>query len=109
MGYSSKKLVQRDEISGLHQHVDVPDGSHSVDELTKRAASRLEALAQAIAKDSDPADETTLDHPANGDALSRAPKPSDVSSKGGDRYGVSVSPGQQSAKRQTRDNAKVSR
>lgn len=102
------KTIARDSISGHHQHVDVQDGTHSVSELNKRTAERLEALKAAIAADSDKADETTLDHPAYGNALSRTPRPSDVG-KGGDRYGVSETPGEQSQKPAPRDNSKASR
>jgi hypothetical protein len=109
MGYKSK-TIQRDEISGHHQHVDISDGPHSVNEINARTEARLAALKAAIAADSDGPDETTLDHPAYGNSLSRQPKPSDYSSKGADHYGVSETPGKQEKTRAPRgDNSKVSR
>lgn len=104
----SSKTIARDSISGHHQHVDIADGTHSVSEINNRTAERLEALKAAIAADSDKAGETTLDHPAYGNALSLMPRPGD-DGKGGERCGVSVAPGEQSKKPAPRDNSKVSR
>jgi|SRR5215469_3295149 len=110
MGY--KKTISRDEISGLWQQNDVSDGTWSVDELTNRAADRQSALNKAIENDW-PANmtATTSDCEAEvyGNAGSRLPRPTDYSSKGQDRFGLSVSPGEQKAKKAPRDNSDVSR
>lgn len=114
MGYSKSKTVERDSISGLHQHVDggLKNGSVSVNELRSRMDSRQQSLNDAIRNDW-PKDmlSTTADveHATYGNAGSRLPRPSDVSSKGADRYGISVSPGNQVAKKAPRSDSKVSK
>jgi hypothetical protein len=112
MGYSSKKTIQRNEISGLFEHNDVPDGSHSVNELRARADARQQALSDAHKADwpeNMNATDANVEHPTYGNAGSLLPRPTDVSSRGAARYGVSVTPGEQSAKKAPRDNSKVSR
>jgi hypothetical protein len=113
MGYKSK-TIHRDAISGLHVHDDVVgnDGSYSVNELRARTDARQAALNSAIQADW-PKDMTStnadVEHPTYGNAGSRLPRPSDVSSKGADRFGLTVSPGEQSPKKAPRSDSKVSK
>lgn len=51
MGYTKKKLVQRDSISGFHYTNDVADGTYGAEELSKRSASMQEQLNEAITAD----------------------------------------------------------
>lgn len=76
MGYTKSKTTERDKISGHHVHVDVQDGSHSVDQLRARAAARLNELTANIAADSGKPMQTQSEasHPSLGDAFSRLPK-----------------------------------
>jgi hypothetical protein len=89
VGY--KKLHSRDEISGLHVHQDVQPGSYGAEELAKRNQSRLEDLNARIKADW-PSDMTSTDasadHETYGNAGSKLPRPTDVSSHGADRYGI---------------------
>jgi hypothetical protein len=73
VGYSKKKLIERNEISGHHHAVDVPPGEYSRNELIKRPEDRLDALKAAIDADSSKDGKITLDSPALGDAISRLP------------------------------------
>jgi hypothetical protein len=83
MGY--KKTIERDEISGIFQHNDVPDGEHSVNELRARNDARQQAINDAHRSDwSDP---NSVDSPAYGNAMSRMPKPDDAVRGSGSRYG----------------------
>jgi hypothetical protein len=111
MGYSKSKTIERDSISGHYQHIDggLQNGTLSPNEVSARTEARAKALIDSIKADSDGPDETTLDHPAYGNSLSRQPKPSDYSSKGADHYGVSETPGKQEKTHAPRDNSKVSR
>jgi hypothetical protein len=105
MGYKSK-TIHRDEISGLFVQDDIGAGTFSVDELNARAAARQQALNDGNKAEWD---NLTVNSPDYGNAMSRMPKPTDYSSKGVDRFGVSVSPGEQEKKRAPRDNSKVSK
>jgi hypothetical protein len=86
MGYSKSKTIQRDEISGLFQHNDVQDGTHSVNELQARSDARQAAINAAHKKDwtDDP---NSVNSPSYGNSMSRQPKPSDAVAGSGDRYG----------------------
>jgi len=55
------------------------------------------------------ATDADVEDPTYGNAGSRLPRPTDYSSKGADRLGVSVSPGEQGKKAAPRDNSKVIR
>jgi hypothetical protein len=95
MGFSKKsKTIVRDEVSGLHVHQDVPDGTHGAQDLAARNQSRQDSLNAAIKADW-PQDMLHSSHDAAhatyGNALSRMPKPSDyvVGSKS-DRFGSSA-------------------
>jgi hypothetical protein len=111
MGFKSGKTIHRDAISGLHIHDDVQDGTHSVNELRSRMDSRQQSLNDAIKADW-PADQLStnadIEHPTYGNAGKQFPRPTDKSSKGDDRYGVSVSPGKQVAKA-ARSDSEVSK
>jgi hypothetical protein len=112
MGY--KKTVERDSISGLHQHVDggLQNSSVSVNELRNRMDARQQALNDATKADW-PKDQLStnadIEHSTYGNAGEKFPRPTDYSSKGQDRFGVSVSPGKQSAKEAPRSNSKQSK
>ena len=112
VGYKSK-TIERDSISGLHQHIDsLQNSTVSVNELRNRMDARQAALNDAIKADW-PKDMLStsgdVEHATYGDAGSRLPRPTDYSSKGQDRFGVSVSPGEQVAKKGPRSNSKVSK
>ena len=51
MGFSKKNLHQRDFISGLHQQVDISDGTHGAQDLSARNDARLADLNAAIKRD----------------------------------------------------------
>lgn len=85
MGYSSKKTAGRDEVSGIMNHVDVPDGTWSVNELRNRNDARQELINST--HKSDWTAGSTLDHPAYGNALSRLSKPSDAVAGSLEHYG----------------------
>jgi hypothetical protein len=113
MGYK-KATIHRDDISGLHVHDDggLKNGEVSVNELRARMDARQQAINDAHKADwpeNMTATDADVDHPTCGNAGSRLARPSDVSSKGGDRYGVSETPGEQLAKKAPRDNSKVTR
>jgi hypothetical protein len=113
MGYK-KATTHRDEISGLHVHDDtaLKNGDVSVNELRSRMDSRQQSLNDAIKADwpeNTTATNADADHATYRNAGSRLPGPSDVSSKGADRYGLSVTPGEQAKKPARRDNSKVTR
>ncbi len=55
------------------------------------------------------ATDASADHATYGDAGSRLPRPTDVSSKGADRYGLSETPGKQVAKKASRSISKASK
>lgn len=110
MGF--KKLVKREPISGIQQTQDLPDGEYSVSELRNRSAAMQEQLNEAITNDWPDSMLSTIadcDAEVYGNAGSRLPRPTDYSSKGADRFGVSGSPGEQSKKPAPRDDSKVSR
>jgi hypothetical protein len=112
MGYTKSKTHHRDEISGLHVQDDVQDGTHGIEDLSRRNQSRQDSINAAIKGDwpeNMTATNADADHPTYGNAGSRLPRPSDVSSKGTDRYGLSVTPGEQAKKPAPRDNSKASR
>ena len=112
MGYKKSPTHHRDSISGLHVHDDVQDGTHSVDELRARNDARQSGLNDAIRADwpeNMTATDANIEHPTYGNAAEKFPRPTDVSSKGQDRYGVSVTPGKQAAKEAPRSNSKVSK
>ena len=112
MGYKGKKLVQRDSISGIQFTNDIPDGEYGAVELANRSASMQEQLNKAVQNDwPDSMLSTTSDADAAvyGNAGERLPRPTDYSSKGQDRFGVSTTPGKQSAKVGPRSDSKVSR
>ena len=94
MGYKSGKTIQRNEISGIWEHNDVPDGEHSVSELRARSDARQEAINNSHRGDW-PSDMTSSvpepNDPTLGNAFSRMPKPVDyvVGSKA-DRFGGSL-------------------
>ena len=88
MGFS-KKLHARDEVSGLHQHVDIQDGTHGAEDLAKRNQARQDDLNSRIKGDW-PQDMTATlpeSHPTLGNALTRTPKPTDVGGSDS-HYGV---------------------
>lgn len=111
------KTIARDPISGLHQHVDVQDGTHSVNQLLARNDSRQQAINDAIKADwpKDMTATTPESHPTLGNALSQLPKPSDVGKSSVEHYGVSAgtpesNPGTSSKEKRTSDrNAHVSK
>jgi hypothetical protein len=113
VGYKSK-TIERDSISGLHQHVDggLKNSTVSVDELRARMDARQAAINAAHKADW-PKDQLStsadIEHPTYGNAAEKFPRPTDYSSKGQDRFGVSVTPGKQAAKAAPRSNSKVSR
>jgi len=114
MGYSKSKTHHRDEISGIHVHDDVANtnGEFSVNQLRSLMDSRQQGLNDAIKSDWPDTMTSTradIEDPAYGNAGSRVPRPSDVSSKGADRFGLSVSPGEQSPKKAPRSDSKVSK
>jgi hypothetical protein len=80
MGYKKAATHHRDEISGLHVHDDLQDGTHGVEDLARRNQSRQDSLNAAIKSDW-PKDMTSSkaesSDPALGNAFSRLPKPSD--------------------------------
>src|SRR5262245_38876548 len=114
MGY--KKLHSRDEISGLHVHQDIQPGSYGAEELAKRNQARLEDLNSRIQRDwpkDMTATDASADHETYGNAGSKLPRPSDVSSHGGDRFGVAGGDGNNpgkpnEAKKAPRSDSKVS-
>jgi hypothetical protein len=83
-----------------------------VNELRATTDARQQALNDAIRADW-PKDMTSttasIEHPTYGNAGEKVPRPTDYSSKGQDRFGVSGTPGEQLAKKAPRDNSKVSR
>lgn len=99
MGY--KKTIQRNPISGLFEHNDITSGEVSVNELRSRTDARQAALNDAHKADW-PKDQLStsadIGHPTYGNAGEKFPRPTDVSSKGQDRYGISVTPGKQAPK-----------
>jgi hypothetical protein len=94
MGYKKSATHHRDEISGLHVHDDIQDGTHGAEDLAARNAARQADLNAAIKRDW-PANQTASipEHsdPTLGNAFSRLPKPSDyiVGSKA-PRFGASA-------------------
>jgi hypothetical protein len=94
MGFKSGKTIHRDEISGIHVHQDVADGTHSVNELRARSDARQQAINDA-AKADWPENMTSSvpehSNPTLGNAFSRLSKPSDyvVGSKA-PRFGASA-------------------
>ena len=107
MGFSKKsKTIHRDPISGLFVADDITSGTYSVDQLNARMAARQIAINDGNRSEWD---NLSVDSPDYGKAMSLQPKPTDYSSKGADRFGVSVSPGEQSAKKAPRSNSKVSK
>src|SRR5579872_5663679 len=94
MGYKKSGTHHRDEISGLHVHDDIQDGTHGAEDLARRNQSRQDSINDAIRADW-PANQTASipEHsdPTLGNAFSRIPKPSDyvVGSKA-DRFGSSA-------------------
>lgn len=115
MGYTSKsKTHERDIISGLHVHNDVANknGEFSVDQLNALMAARQSGINEATKADW-PKDQLStsadIDHPTYGNAGEKFPRPTDVSSKGQDRYGVSVTPGKQAPKEAPRSDSKQSK
>jgi hypothetical protein len=112
MGYKKAATHHRDEISGLHVQDDVQDGTHGIEDLSRRNQSRQDSINDAIKADwpeNMTATNASADHATYGNAGSRLPRPSDYSSKGQERFGLSVSPGEQGKKPAPRDNSKVSR
>jgi hypothetical protein len=114
MGFSKSKTHERDSISGLHVHNDKANvnGEFSVDQLRSLMDSRQAGINDAIRADwpeNMTATNADIEHPTYGNAGEKFPRPTDVSSKGQDRYGVSVTPGKQSAKEAPRSNSKVSK
>jgi len=95
MGYKKSSTHHRDEISGLHVHDDVQDGTHGAEDLAARNAARQESINKAIKADwpenMTSASDANVEHPAYGNAGSRLPRPSDfiVGSKA-DRFGSSA-------------------
>jgi hypothetical protein len=80
MGYS-KNTHHRDEISGLHVHNDIQDGTHGAEDLSARNAARQADLNAAIKRDWPATMTATIAEnadPTLGNAFSRLPKPSDV-------------------------------
>jgi len=112
MGYK-KATISRDSISGLWQQNDIDTNSEvSVNELNARMAARQTAINDAIRNDwpeNMTATSADIDDVTYGNAGEKFPRPSDVSSKGGDRYGISVTPGKQAAKEAPRSNSKQSK
>jgi hypothetical protein len=114
MGYKSGKTIHRDEISGLHVHDDggLKNSTVSVDQLQARSDARQQAINDAIKADW-PKDQLStsadIEHPTYGNVGSRSPRPSDVSSKGDDRFGVSEAPGKQVPKKAPRSDSKASK
>ena len=97
MGFSkSKKLIQRDKISGFFNPVDLTDeAEYGAQDLAKRVADQQAALNEAIEADWDKG-YAESGNPALGNAMSREPRPSDylnANDRSGavnaDRYGVS--------------------
>jgi hypothetical protein len=95
MGYKKSATHYRDEISGLHVHQDIADGTHGAEDLARRNQSRQDSINAAIKKDwpkdMTSADDANIEHPAYGNAASRFPRPSDyiVGSKAA-RFGSSA-------------------
>lgn len=93
MSSTKSSTHHRDEISGLHVHDDIKDGTHGAEDLSARNAARQESINKAIRADW-PANQTASipEHsdPTLGSAFSRLPKPSDyiVGSKS-ERFGSS--------------------
>jgi len=116
MGYS-KKLHTRDEISGLHVHQDVAPGEYGAQELAKRNEARREDLNKRIQSDwpsNQLATDASADHETYGNAGSKLPRPSDVSSHGGDRFGIAGGDGNNpgkpnESKKAPRSDSKASR
>jgi hypothetical protein len=105
VGY--RKVIQRDKISGLWQANDVAPGEWSVGQLEARADARLVSMTKAVENDwpSSMLDTTSEAGDATyGNVLGRMPKPSDSVEGSGDRFGVSVTPGEQ-GKKAPRDNS----
>ena len=94
MGYKKSPLHHRDEISGLHVHDDIKDGTHGAEDLSKRNDARQADLNSRVKADW-PANQLASipEHsdPSFGNTFSRMPKPSDVviGSKA-PRYGASA-------------------
>ncbi|HET9305568.1 MAG TPA: hypothetical protein VFO46_06025 [Candidatus Sulfotelmatobacter sp.] len=94
MGFSKKSLHHRDEISGIHVHDDIANGSHGAQDLSARNAARQEDLNSRIRGDwpgSMTSSVPEASDPTLGNAMSRLPKPSDfiVGSKAA-RFGSSA-------------------
>jgi hypothetical protein len=90
MGYKSK-TTEREHISGHHVAIDIQDGTHAAEDLARRNEARGQAIYDAHkadwAKDMlsvVPEDKT----PILADAMSKAARPTDYSSKGENRFGV---------------------
>src|SRR5689334_17986903 len=100
MGFSKSKTHHRDEISGLHVHDDaaLKNGEVSVNQLRALMDSRQAGINEATRNDW-PKDMTStnadIEHATYGNAAEKFPRPTDYSSKGQDRFGVSVTPGKQ--------------
>ena len=115
MGYSSKgKTTHRDEISGLHVQDDTAykNGEVSVNQLRATTDARQTAINDAIRNDwpeNMTATSADIDDVAYGNAGEKYPRPTDYSSKGQDRFGISGTPGKQSAGKAPRSNSKVSK
>lgn len=94
MGFSKKATHHRDEISGLHVHDDIQDGTHGAEDLARRNQSRQESFNSAVRGDW-PSDMTSSNpehtDPSLGNAFTRLPKPGDfvIGSKS-DRFGSSA-------------------
>jgi hypothetical protein len=99
VSFKKSATHERDSISGLHVQNDKANvnGEFSVNQLRSLMDSRQAGIKDAITKD------CTATHPKN------ILGPTDVSSKGQDRYGVSVTPGKQKAKEAPRSNSKQSK
>lgn len=118
MGYTKKATHEREQISGHHVAVDVQDGSHGAEDLARRNAARQDEINAAHKADW-PKDMTSSvpesQDPILAYTMTKLPRPTDYSSKGAERFGVSepdnADPGKTANqfKPAPRSNSKVSK